>query len=118
MFHPILNAELKVSTSTYLQTSIINLLTAVEVVDSLKESLKKMRNEDYEFQNIHKNTVKSLTDINILFLTQKRRKISSKVDTISHINHYFFKTKEAEMKLTIYNTALDQMINGISIRFN
>lgn len=48
MFHPILNAVLKVS--LFLQTSNINLLTAVEVVESLKESLNKMRNEEYEFQ--------------------------------------------------------------------
>lgn len=47
MFHQILNTVLKVC--TFLQTSYINLLTAADVVDSLKESLKKMRNEEYEF---------------------------------------------------------------------
>ncbi|KAL5246124.1 hypothetical protein ACI65C_013532 [Semiaphis heraclei] len=112
MFHPILSAVLKVS--TFLQTSNINLLTAVEVIDSLKESLKKMRNEEYEFQNIYKNTLKLCTDIDIPIPATKKRKISSKVDT-SHTSQYFFKTKEEEIKLTVYNTALDQMINGISI---
>ncbi|KAF0703978.1 zinc finger MYM-type protein 1-like, partial [Aphis craccivora] len=115
MFHPILSAVLKVS--TFLQTSNINLLTAVEVEDSLKESLKKMRNEEYEFQKIYKNTVKLCSDIDIQIPAAKKRKISSKVDT-SHTSQYFFKTKEEEMKLIVYNTALDQMINGISIRFN
>lgn len=43
--------------STFLQTTDINLLIAVEVVEflfySIKESLEKMRNEEYEFQNIY-----------------------------------------------------------------
>jgi len=66
---------------------------------------------------IYKNTVKLCSDIDIPIPTSRKRKISSKVDT-SHTNQYFFQTKEEEMKLTVYYTALDQMINGISIRFN
>lgn len=50
MFNTVLKA------STILQTCNINFSTAVEVVDLLKESLKKkkkMRNDEYEFQNIY-----------------------------------------------------------------
>lgn len=115
IFHPILNTVLKVS--TFLQTSNINLLTALEVVDSLKKSLEKMRNDENEFKNIYKITNTFCTDIDIPIQTPKKRKISSKLDAF-HSNQHIFKTKEEEMKVTVYNTALDQMILGISIRFN
>lgn len=36
----------------------------------------------------------------------------------SHTNQYILKTKEEELRVTVYYTALDQIINGISIRFN
>lgn len=48
IIHPIHNTVIKVS--TFLQTSNINLLTTMEVVDSLKESLKKMKNDKNEFK--------------------------------------------------------------------
>lgn len=46
----------------------------------------------------------------------KIRKVSTKIDTSQ--NQHFFETKSDEMKVTVFNTTLDKLINGIDSRFN
>lgn len=55
MFNPILNLVLKVG--THLQSPDLNLLTAVNLVTSLKHSLLSFRNTESEFQNIFKESI-------------------------------------------------------------
>jgi hypothetical protein len=47
----------------------------------------------------------------------KKRKVSNKVDIYSNTQH-FMNTKAEDMRITIYNVTLDEMINGINIRFS
>lgn len=47
----------------------------------------------------------------------KKRKVSNKVDIYSNTQH-FMDTKVEEMRITVYNLTLDQMTNGINIRFS
>lgn len=42
--------------------------------------------------------------------------MSTKIDTSQ--NQHFFETKSDEMKVTVFNTTLDKLINGIDSRFN
>ncbi|XP_050059714.1 zinc finger MYM-type protein 1-like [Aphis gossypii] len=115
MLEPILCSILKVS--SYLQKSDINLLTAVQLVESLKKTLKTMRNIESNFNNIYKKVFKLCEENQIVIPPVKKRKVSSKVDCFSNTQH-FMDTKEEEMKITVYNATLDQMINGINLRFS
>lgn len=115
MLNPILSLVLKVS--MYLQSSNINLLTAVELVTSLKQSLISLRNNEKEFQDIFKKTVLMCNDNDILIPDLKRRKVSSKFDE-SHKTQHIMKNKEEEMKISVFFPMLDRMISDIEIRFN
>lgn len=115
MLSPILCSILKVS--EYLQKSDINLLTAVQLVESLKNTLETMRNTESNFDNIYKKVIKLCEDNQIVIPPVKKRKVSSKVDCFSSTQN-FMDTKEEEMRITVYNVTLDQMINGIDLRFS
>lgn len=71
MFHLILSTVLKAS--TFLQTPDNNLSTAMEVVDSSKEPLKNMRNEEHKFQNTYEKTIEICTGTVILIPTAKKK---------------------------------------------
>lgn len=60
MLDPILCSLLKVS--AFLQTTDINLLTAIELVQSLKMSLETMRNNESLFSSIYKIVLKLCED--------------------------------------------------------
>lgn len=115
MLNPILSLVLKVS--VYLQSSKINLLTAIELVTSLKQSLISLRNNEKEFQDIFKKTVQMCNDNDILIPDLKRRRVSSKIDE-SHKTQHIIKNKEEEMKISVLFPMLDRMISDIEIRFN
>lgn len=115
MLNPILSLVLKVS--VYLQSSNINLLTAVELVTSLKQSLISLRNNEKEFQDIFKKTVQMCNDNDILISDLKRRRVSSKIDE-SHKTQHIMKNKEEEMKISVFFPMSDRMISDIEIRFN
>jgi hypothetical protein len=115
MLDPILNLVLKVS--TYLQSPDLNLLTAVNLVNSLKHSLLSLRNTESEFQNIFKESV-NMCEINDIQIPDvKKRKVSSKIDNSRDTQH-FMNSKEQEMKICVYLPLLDKMINGIEVRFS
>lgn len=96
MLDPILNLVLKVS--TYLQSPDLNLLTAVNLVTSLKHSLLSLRNTESEFQNIFKESVKMCEIYDIQIPDVKKRKVSSKIDNSRDTQH-FMNSKEQEMKI-------------------
>lgn len=82
MLEPILCSILKVS--TYLQKSDINLLTAVQLTESLKRTLETMRNSESNFDNIYQKVFKLCEDNQIIIPPVKKRKVSSKVDCFSN----------------------------------
>lgn len=82
MLEPILCSILKVS--TYLQKSDINLLTAVQLTESLKRTLETMRNSESNFDNIYQKVFKLNEDNQIIIPSVKKRKVSSKVDCFSN----------------------------------
>jgi len=85
MQDPILCSILKVS--AFLQTSDINLLTAIELVKSLKKSLETMRNSESVFGNIYKKVEKVCEVNEIVISLVKKRKVSNKVDIYSNTQH-------------------------------
>lgn len=49
----------------------------------------------------------------------KKRKVSSKIDTPkNNQNQHYFEKKSDEMRVTVFYTNLDKLINGIQSRFN
>jgi len=46
----------------------------------------------------------------------KKRKVSSKIDTVT--NQHFMFSKEDEMRVNVYYQTLDQFIAGLNLRFN
>ncbi|KAL4152914.1 hypothetical protein QTP88_000747 [Uroleucon formosanum] len=70
----------------------MDLVLAVNSVQSLVQNLMAMRNSDEEFRNIY-----------------QRQNIKFSI---------FFKTKKNELKITVYNQLLDELISGINSRFN
>lgn len=56
------------------------MMIAMEVVDSLKESLKKMRNNENEFKNIYEKLTNYVLIPIFQFQHQKKKMILSKLD--------------------------------------
>jgi len=113
MLDPILNLILHVS--TVLQSSDINLLTAIDFVRSLKKSLESMRNDGNDFKNIYNNTEQLCEKNCITIPAVKKRKISSKIDITT--NQHFMLSKKDEMRVNVYYQTLDQLIAGLNLRF-
>lgn len=114
MLDPILNLILHVS--TVLQSSDINLLTAIDLVRSLKKSLKSMRNDGNDFKNIYNNTQQLCEKNCITIPAVKKRKISSKIDITT--NQHFMLSKKDEMRVNVSYQTLDQLIAGLNLRFD
>lgn len=114
MMQPILQMILKMS--KLMQSNNLELLTAVEVLNSLKSSLASMRNNSNSFEDIYQNCLDMCEEYEIHTPDVKIRKVSTKIDTSQ--NQHFFETKSDEMKVTVFNTTLDKLINGIDSRFN
>jgi len=115
MLDPILSSILK--TSAFLQSSDINLLTALEIIESLKKFLVSMRNTEEDFTDIYHKTVQMCKNYDIEIPQLKKRKVSTKID-YSSSTQYYMSSKEEEMKVSVYYSTLDHMISGINIRFN
>jgi len=77
MLHPILTLILKVSMA--LQSSNLDLITAVSLVKSLNLSLVSLRNDEDSFINIYNKTLEMCKE-NISILDVKKRRVSSKID--------------------------------------
>lgn len=113
MLHPILTLILKVSMA--LQSSNLDLITAVSLVNSLKLSLESLRNDEDSFSNIYNETLEMCKDNNISIPDVKKRRVSSKIDC--NETQYIISTKKDEMRINVYFATLDVMISSISVRF-
>lgn len=111
MLNPILNTILKVSMA--LQSSNLDLLTAVSLVESLKLSLESLRNKEDSFTNVYDLTLAMCADNNITEPSIKKRRVSSKID--SHATQYMISSKKDELRINVYLATLDQMISSINI---
>lgn len=107
---------LKVSTN--LQSGELDLLTAVNLIKSLKLTISQYRSDDDEYEKIYNNVIKMCDENNIDIPVVKKRKISKKVDDGYHDHQYFEETKKDEMKHSCFYFALDQIISRLNIRFN
>lgn len=119
MLDHILASILKVS--SYLQTSDINLLIALELIQSLKKSPITMRNEsltndETDFRNIFSKVTQLCGDLEITIPPFKKGKVSTKLDGSN--TQYFVSFKEEEMTVFVYYLTLDKRISGIDIRYN
>ncbi|XP_060854976.1 zinc finger MYM-type protein 1-like [Metopolophium dirhodum] len=114
MLSPILNLVNKVSAT--LQSPNLDLHTAVTLITALQNSLQTMRS-DNTFNTIFDETKMACTKIDVSIPEVKRRKVSTKVDSEHHSQHFFENTKD-EMKITVYNSVIDKMLNGIKVRFS
>jgi hypothetical protein len=115
MLHPILSLILKVSTC--LQNPSLNLLSAVQIVESLKKNLGKMRNEESEFKQLYTKAIQICNSNNIPIPIVKNRKISSRIEK-NPSSQYFINTKEEDIKITVYLPMLDNKLSGIEVRFH
>jgi len=114
MLSPILNLVNKVSAT--LQSPNLDLHTAVTLITALQNSLQTMRSDE-TFNTIFDETKVACTKIDVSIPEVKRRKVSTKVDYEHHSQHFYENTKE-EMKITVYNSVIDKMLNGIKVRFS
>lgn len=115
MLEPIFSVILKVSTN--LQSKELDLLTAVNLIKSLKLTICQYRSDDEKYEKIYYNVIKMCDENNIDIPNVKKRKISKKVDD-NHDHQYFEETKKDEMKHSCFYFALDQIISGLNVRFN
>lgn len=115
MMYPILNLILKVS--SLLQTPKLNLLLALDNVQSLTSNLKSFRNKNKEFEDIFNQAEALCKKHQIIIPDLLRRKVSTQIDQKSN-SQYFFKNKKDEMKISVYYQLLDDLISAMNSRFN
>lgn len=115
LLNPILNIILK--TSSLLQSPNMDLVLAVNSVESLVQNLMAMRNSDEEFINIYQQSVELCNKNGVQVPEVINRKVSTRIDKTAN-SQFFFKTKKNELKVTVYNQLLDELISGINSRFN
>ncbi|CAI6354123.1 unnamed protein product [Macrosiphum euphorbiae] len=112
MMEPILQMILIASKS--LQSSNLDLLTAVQLINSLKKSLISMRNSE-QYDETFNKCLKICKGDDIEIPEVRNRKVSTKVDSIK--NQHMFVSKSEELKVTVYYKTLDILINGLHSRF-
>ncbi|CAH2315264.1 zinc finger MYM-type 1-like [Pelobates cultripes] len=115
MMHPILQMVVKVSKT--LQASNLNLLTAMTVVKSLRNSLVSMRSETDYFQSIFHDCEKKCAENNIAIPPVRKRKPSVLLDEAAAQSQYHYETKEEQERITSFYPLLDSLITGIDQRF-
>jgi len=115
LLNPILNIISK--TSSLLQSPNMDLVLAVNSVQSLVQNLMAMRNSNEEFRNIYQQSVELCHKNGVQVPEVINRKVSTRIDKTSN-NQFVFKTKKNELKITVYNQLLDELISGINSRFN
>ncbi|KAL4112114.1 hypothetical protein QTP88_015962 [Uroleucon formosanum] len=114
MLNPILLLVQKVSST--LQSSDLDLLTAVSMVQSLKSSLKNLRTDDDSFKDVYEETIKICKENKIIIPEVKKRKLSAKIDQNS--SNFTAENKMDEMKWFVFYPTLDEMLSGIERRFS
>lgn len=114
MMQVILQLVLKVSSA--LQTPNLELLTAVMIIKTLKQSLISLRNDSQHFKSMFENTKKMCYEMDIEIPEVKTRKISKKLEDKSETQH-IFKNKYDEMRILVFYSNLDVLLNGLEERF-
>lgn len=115
LLNPILNLILK--TSSILQSPNIDILLAINSVQSLLHNLMAIRNSNKEFKNIYYQSVELCNKNNIQVPKVVNRKVSTRLDKKSN-SQFLFKTKYDELRICVFNHLLDELISGINSRFN
>jgi len=111
MMNPILMLILKVS--TLLQEPKLNLVLAMKSVNSLRNTLVNIRNNDSDYKQMFDGSVMK-HDINIP--ENNTRKVSTRLDP-DLSNQTVFNTKFYELKITVFYPLLDKLFSGIELRF-
>ncbi|XP_050056135.1 zinc finger MYM-type protein 1-like [Aphis gossypii] len=114
LMEPILKIILKVSSG--LQSPKLDLLTAINSIQALKNSLIFMRNDTF-FQNIFEEVTTKCIDLDINIPMVKRKKVTVKLDN-NYSNQFFDDSKYDELRCSVFNPLIDNLVNGLSIRFN
>ncbi|KAL4113463.1 hypothetical protein QTP88_017079 [Uroleucon formosanum] len=91
LLNPIFNIILK--TSSLLQSPNMDLVLAVNSVQSLVQNLMAMRNSDEEFRNIYQQSVELCHKNGVQVPEVINRKVSTRIDKTSN-SQFFFKTKK------------------------
>uniref|UniRef100_A0A8C5M9G2 TTF-type domain-containing protein n=1 Tax=Leptobrachium leishanense TaxID=445787 RepID=A0A8C5M9G2_9ANUR len=94
MMHPILQIVVKVSKT--LQASNLNLLTAMTIVKSLRNSLISMRNDPEIFRSVFKDCEKMCAENNTPIPPVKKRKPTVHFDEGAPSQHHFDTKEEQE----------------------
>lgn len=93
MLHPILTLIFLVS--TVLQSSNLDIITAVSIVQSLQLSLESVRNDEDSFTNLYNRTLVMCGENDIFISAMEKRRASSKIDC--NETQYFISTKKKKM---------------------
>jgi hypothetical protein len=112
--NPIFMLILKVS--TLLQEPKLNLVLAMKNVNNLRNTLVSMRKDDTEYKQMFDNSVIFCKKHYIDIPDSNSRKVSTRLDPNSS-NQTFFNTKFDELKITVFYSLLDKLLNGIDLRF-
>ncbi|KAL4118930.1 hypothetical protein QTP88_011808 [Uroleucon formosanum] len=114
LMEPILKMILKVSSG--LQSQKLDLLTAINSIQALKSSLIFMRNDIF-FKNIFEEVTAKCIDLDISIPAVKRKKASVRLDE-NYSNQFFYDSKYEKLRCSVFNLLIDNLINGLSIRFH
>lgn len=115
LMNPVLNLILKVS--SLLQSPKLDLLIALNSIQSLVSNLKKMRQNAEDFKIIFDQAVLLCNTHQINIPEINNRKVSIRIDNRSN-SQFLFKNKYDELKISVYYQLLDDLISGINLRFD
>jgi len=102
--------------SASLQSPNLDLLTAVQLINGLKNALTKFRSDDNYFTSLYNKVLEVCNEHNIEIPSVKKRKISKKINDSS--TQHISTDKKSEMKHFVYFVVLDDLLNGIQERFS
>lgn len=103
--------------SRSLQSSQIDLLSAMDNVKHLQATLQNLREDDAWFKCILANATENCNYFDIEIPPVKRRKVSRRLDDTWQ-NQVQFNSKEEEFKVQTLYPFLDSLIGGINERFS
>lgn len=109
LMEPILKIILKVSSG--LQSPKLDLLTAINSIQALKNALIFMRNDSF-FKNIFEEVTTKCIDLDINIPTVKSKKVTVKLDN-NYSNQFFYDSKYDELRCSVFNTLIDNLVNGL-----
>ena len=84
-------------------------LITIFILDNTFSHINAPTNDPDDPMSIYYLTKMACTKIDLSIPEVKRRKVSTKVDSEHHSQHFFENTKD-EMKITVYNSVIDKML--------